>query len=211
MKNKIINKKGFTLVELIVVIAIIGVLAAILIPTMIGYTIQAQVTSADTTASKIKNSITYFLTEADTKGYGFRPSTGNYCHGEITVTNGLWTITITEGEVADVFASSDISWRGTGSGKTGDSKFSDCAEQILAITLADSLPDIKTAKVGFRLENGNCCACYFTPDTDGSLTAPTFGNNGWSSTGFVWDGNNKGISNEGYVVGTAPSLPLSNS
>lgn len=211
MKNKITKNKGFTLVELIVVIAIIGVLAAILIPTMIGYTIQAQVTSADATASKIKNSITYFLTEADTQGYGFRPVTGNYCNGEITVTNSLWTLKITEGDPSTVFASSDISWTGNGSGKAGDSKFSNCAEQILAITLADSLPDITTAKIGFRLENGNCCACYFTSDTDGSLTVPTFGNDGWSTTGFVWNGNNKGISDEGYVVGTAPALPLSKS
>ena len=35
--QKLKAKKGFTLVELIVVIAIIGVLAAILVPTMLGY------------------------------------------------------------------------------------------------------------------------------------------------------------------------------
>ena len=35
MKGK--NRKGFTLVELIVVLAIIGVIAAILVPTMFNY------------------------------------------------------------------------------------------------------------------------------------------------------------------------------
>ena len=39
MKKKL---KGFTLIELIVVIAIIGVLAAILVPSMIGYMRQAR-------------------------------------------------------------------------------------------------------------------------------------------------------------------------
>ena len=40
--KRINNKKGFTLVELIVVIAIVGVLASILIPTLVGYVEQAK-------------------------------------------------------------------------------------------------------------------------------------------------------------------------
>ena len=36
------RKKGFTLIELIVVIAIIGVLAALLVPVMVGYVAKAK-------------------------------------------------------------------------------------------------------------------------------------------------------------------------
>ena len=68
--QKLKAKKGFTLVELIVVIAIIGVLAAILVPTMLGYVTSSRVTSADTTAAKIEDTVDTFLTQADTAGYG---------------------------------------------------------------------------------------------------------------------------------------------
>ena len=51
------TQKGFTLIELMIVIAIIGILAAIAIPAYTDYTTRARVSEALTTASSMKATV----------------------------------------------------------------------------------------------------------------------------------------------------------
>jgi type IV pilus assembly protein PilA len=59
-------QKGFTLIELMIVVAIIGILAAIAIPAYQDYTIRAQVTEGLNLASDLKASIGEIYADTNT-------------------------------------------------------------------------------------------------------------------------------------------------
>ena len=74
MKKLIKNKKGFTLIELIVVIAILAVLAAILIPSIMNYVAEAQKASNNSSAralySEVAAKVAFGTLTADGKATG---------------------------------------------------------------------------------------------------------------------------------------------
>lgn len=196
-------KKGFTLVELVVVIAIIGVLAAILVPTMLGVVEDSRITSANQLATNIKNRVTEFFGKMDA-------IKASYIGGEktivITATDGTWayggTAKLADGDWLDT-----KDHQGTTANANSDVANKDT--QLIAY-IADTTSDMKNAYIS--IEIGANSKVLGVSAVEGSPTARTVPGKTDFTNGYYDKWKNKaGVIDGNIIVGTAPVLPAKSS
>lgn len=180
-------KKGFTLVELIVVIAIIAVLAAILIPTLSSQIQKSQVTSCDTTAKKLVEEANNFIADYTNKGGAYYMKGDKQIEIDITggaadvKMNGMYddtTVTAKTGTFAEKMLE-DMTWKSNGHAAI----YLDETGKAYAAWYTESAT--KPTTVGF------------TKDASGAVT-PSFS---WK------DAKHEGVdAGEGIVIGTSPKV-----
>ena len=197
---KAASKKGFTLIELVVVVAIIGVLAGLLVPTMIDAVTNSRIASAQQTAKVIRDRSAEFFTKMDSQ---MHTHVGEVQKVVITVDNGTWSMT--GGSAAD-WVDGVNHWN-TLPGVSDPGNDPRQNTELLS-SLAVSAQSIGTAYIEMYVEYAHVVGVSVIEGASalaGTMPAAqdfadrTFGYGGGDRAGRMQDGT---------VIGTAPILSL---
>lgn len=170
MRN--LKTKGFTLVELIVVIAIIGVLAAVLVPAMLGYMRDSKISQANQNAHAVYTAAQAAVTKYCTSnGTGktkavFFASTGVLAKGDATPSSGSYDVSVSGATLKDFGSYLGDQFQGAFAFQTGAS--GDTVEYALwsldkgsALAATDKPADESAQIAAYKA--GTLVGCHPTP------------------------------------------------
>lgn len=200
--QKLKAKKGFTLVELIVVIAIIGVLAAILVPTMLGYVQSSRVTAADQVAKTIKDAAQVCATEMDTLGNGLT-NTALVIGGTYTASSRSVSL-VTDAGAATTAIGNDTNSTGNYKGMDphGATAATKHANKLIS-SLTTLLTEAKDGSFVIVYTNGTCTQAYWSEDVAAATLVGNIDSTTHLITTSAW-GTPGVLSAGGQIVGSNP-------
>jgi type IV pilus assembly protein PilA len=152
-------QKGFTLIELMIVIAIIGILAAIAIPAYQNYTIRAQVTEGLTLADGWKTAIAEYYANA-----GTWPTTANLTSaGQIASTGKYETVSVvTPGTITIIYGGTVVNAKISGQ-TLGLTAFTNANNDVLWQCGASAQPASATVASGSTANGGSNISAQYLP------------------------------------------------
>src|SRR3954471_7061956 len=102
------SNSGFTLIELMIVVAIIGILAAVALPAYQDYTVRARVTEGLSLASAAKTSVAENAANGNPLDQGYVPPTATKNVNSVAITPATGVITITYSGIGGGFANATL-------------------------------------------------------------------------------------------------------